>query len=232
MKTRMIIYCNAVLSPFLRKNQSNHVTWMSSSLSLETKKKVKSITSRERDTVSRALSASVIRDGVKLYIFFLLWTPLCVFRASNWQWSTLLTHCGWWVLNNEGLLNNRWFVVSTISIKFWLKGNVHVIQNNTCCLSKREERGFRELVINWNWENHDAFGSDPCLPQAPSGSSDRNSISIYLSVCLWLSVCRSFVPFLSSYLSVIQFCLSLCLSVSESVIVSIHTYIIYGSTVL
>ncbi len=28
MKAWMIIYCNAVLSPFLRKNQSNHVTWM------------------------------------------------------------------------------------------------------------------------------------------------------------------------------------------------------------
>ncbi len=173
-----------------------------------------------------------------------MWTPLCVFRASNWQWSTLLTHCGWWVLNNEGLLNNRWFVVSTISIKFWLKGNVHVIQNNTCCLSKREERGFRELVINWNWENHDAFGSDPCLPQAPSGSSDRNSISIIcLSVSDCLSVVHSFVhslirsivpsinlsiqllPFLSSYLSVIQFCLFVCLSVSLSVSHCIHPYI-------
>ncbi len=29
MKTQMTIYCNAVLSPFLCKNQSNHVTWMS-----------------------------------------------------------------------------------------------------------------------------------------------------------------------------------------------------------
>ncbi len=28
MKTWMIIYCNAALSPFLCKNQSNHVTWM------------------------------------------------------------------------------------------------------------------------------------------------------------------------------------------------------------
>ncbi len=28
MKTWMIIYCNVALSPFLRKNLSNHVTWM------------------------------------------------------------------------------------------------------------------------------------------------------------------------------------------------------------
>ncbi len=37
MKTWMIIYCNAVLLPFLHKNQSNHVTWMWWSLLLETK---------------------------------------------------------------------------------------------------------------------------------------------------------------------------------------------------
>ncbi len=28
MKTWIMIYCNAVLSPFLRNNLSNHVTWL------------------------------------------------------------------------------------------------------------------------------------------------------------------------------------------------------------
>ncbi len=64
METWMIIYCNAVLSPFLRKNLSNNVTWMSSSLLLETKTRSWKHSER-RKRVSRALSASTIQDGVK-----------------------------------------------------------------------------------------------------------------------------------------------------------------------
>ncbi len=47
--------------PLYVKSQSNHVTWMSYSLLHETKKKKNC----GRDTVSRALSVSAIRDGVK-----------------------------------------------------------------------------------------------------------------------------------------------------------------------
>ncbi len=55
-------YFNAVsCHPLYVKNHSNHVTWTSYSLLHETPK----ITNRGRDAVSRVLSVSVIRDGVK-----------------------------------------------------------------------------------------------------------------------------------------------------------------------
>ncbi len=51
------------ISPFLRKNQSNHVTRMSYCLLLETEKQVES-RGRDNVTVSQAHFVSAIRDGV------------------------------------------------------------------------------------------------------------------------------------------------------------------------
>ncbi len=59
----MIIYCNAVLSPFLRKKVKSCNVNVVKSLARDKKKQVESIASRGEDTVSRALSASAIREG-------------------------------------------------------------------------------------------------------------------------------------------------------------------------
>ncbi len=62
----MIIYCNAARSPFLRKTvKSCNVNVVKSLARDKKKKRVESIASRKRNTVSRALSASAIRGGVK-----------------------------------------------------------------------------------------------------------------------------------------------------------------------
>ncbi len=87
MKTWMLISFNAVLSPFLRKNQSTHVMWMSYSLLLKKKQKTVESVPSHRDALflKRILSARFETEWAQTKAFHSFIT--CKNRGSCSIWT-------------------------------------------------------------------------------------------------------------------------------------------------